>query len=379
MAEQSALILVVDDQEASRFVKTSLLRRAGFRVKEAGTGRDALDVASATSPDAILLDVHLPDISGLEVCRQLRRAHGEPVQILHISATALTDADRVRGLDSGADAYLTEPVGPDVLVATVRALLRVQAVKRELSAALERERAARLAADEANRVKEEFLATLSHELRTPLNTIMGWLWQLRRAADDEALRGRALDSMERATRLQLQLISDLLDVSRAAKGKLQLEMDDVQLHAIAAAAVDDVRREADAKHIEFDVRLEPIQITADPGRLQQILGNLIGNAVQYTPEHGAILVTTEREGQHAIVTVSDNGAGIDPDALPHIFDRFRQAEDASSSGHRGLGLGLTIVRELVHLHGGTVEARSAGIGRGSTFVVRLPRARRADT
>jgi signal transduction histidine kinase len=375
VADQPSLILVVDDHEAGRFAKSRILRQAGFRVSEASTGHDALDLTRVTSPDAILLDVNLPDLNGFEVCRRIRTDHGAPIQILQISATARTDSDRVRGLDAGADAYLTEPVSPEVLVATLRALLRVQAAERERSAALAREAEARRAADEANRIKDDFLATLSHELRTPLNAVMGWLWQLRRSPLDERIRERALESMERSVKLQMQLVNDLLDVSRAGRGKLELSREDVELHVVLAAAAEDIRQETVRAHIDLDLALQPIRLNADPARLQQIFGNLLGNAVRYTPEHGAIALTSEVDGGDAVVSVRDTGAGIDPDLLPFIFDRFRQSADAATQGHRGLGLGLTIVRQLVELHGGRIAARSAGIGQGSTFEVRLPGAR----
>ena len=219
-----ATILVVDDQDAGRFVKVQTLRRSGFIVIEAATGTDTLSLIASERPDLVVLDVNLPDMSGFDVTRRIRQSETGPptLQILQVSNTAVENEDRVRGLEQGADVYLTEPVDGTVLVATVQALLRVRRAETALADALQGERNARELAEQANRLKDEFIATLSHELRTPLNALMGWIWQLRNATLDEPARERALDSIERNARMQAQLINDLLDISRASKGKLQL-------------------------------------------------------------------------------------------------------------------------------------------------------------
>jgi signal transduction histidine kinase len=369
------VILVVDDQEPGRFAKAATLLRAGFRVEEAASGAEALEKATGLSPDVVVLDVNLPDMSGLEVGRQLRRASQSTaaLQILHVSGTAISSADRARGLDYGGDAYLTEPIDADVLVATVRALLRVRRAETELAHALERERAARQQVEQASQLKDEFIATLSHELRTPLNALMGWLWQLRHSRLDDQTRERALDSLERNARLQAQLINDLLDISRISRGKLRLEMRFVDLAAVIDGAVDSVRETIARRQIQLQVRAAPVIVGGDQARLHQVVANLLSNAVQFTPDGGAITVTLAAEDDSAVVSVQDTGVGIDPAFLPHVFDQFRQGEGRLSRKHGGLGLGLSVVKQLIDLHGGMVAVESRGVGLGATFSVALPR------
>ena len=372
---QASKVLVVDDEDAGRFVKGQILRRAGFSTIEASTGGDALALAAAEHPDLIVLDVNLPDISGLEVCRRLRASETGPpaLQILQISNTAVTPVDRVRGLEQGADVYLTEPVDGSVLVATVHALLRVRQAEAALAAALESERNARQVAEQASLLKDEFIATLSHELRTPLNALMGWIWQLRHTSLPEDARTRALDSLERNARMQAQLINDLLDVSRASKGKLQLEMRLLDLKGVVLAAIEFVRAAVEQKQLVLDQDLTSVWVAGDQSRLQQIVTNLLTNAVQFTPRNGRIAITLNSDGDAAVLTVHDTGTGIQPSLLPHVFDQFRQGEGVLSRKHGGLGLGLAVVKQLTDLHDGTVTVTSPGSGGGATFTVTLPR------
>jgi signal transduction histidine kinase len=369
-----ATVVVVDDQESNRFVKCQVLERAGLRVLAAATGGEGLAMIARESPDLVLLDVNLPDISGIEVTRRLRAGEkGLPaLQIVQISSTAVGTADQVQGLEQGADVYLTEPTSPLVLVATVNALLRVRRAEVALAEALNREREARGTAEEATRLRDEFLATLSHELRTPLNALMGWIWQLRHATLDPEKRERAFDSLERNARIQAQLINDLLDISRITKGKLQLEMRLVDICAVAEAAIESIKESAERKHIALVVDCETAWAAGDEARLQQIVSNLLTNAVQFTPEGGQIRLSVRNEGTSAVLRVQDTGAGIDPAFLPHVFDQFRQAEGGLSRKHGGLGLGLTVVRQLIELHNGSVTVESEGTGRGSTFTVKMP-------
>ena len=243
-----------------------------------------------------------------------------------------------------------------------------------IRAAYEQESAARAEAELANRLKDEFLATVSHELRSPLNSILGWARMLSEKRLDEEKSARAIEVIYNSARAQNQLIGDLLDVSRIITGKSRLEMRVVELPPIIEAAMDVVRPAADAKKIRLVSALDPAAgpVSGDADRLQQVVWNLLSNAVKFTPAEGQIEVRLEREGAHVTITVSDTGEGIEPEFLPFVFDRFRQFEGRPARAHGGLGLGLAIVRHLVELHGGTVSAASRGRGQGATFTVTLP-------
>lgn len=244
----------------------------------------------------------------------------------------------------------------------------------ELHASLVREQLARAEAETANRLKDEFLATVSHELRTPLNAIMGWSHILRNRRVDRATMERAFETIDRNAKSQAQLIEDILDVSRVVTGKLHLNMGPVDLAAVINSSIDSVQLAANSKKIQLVVMLDPSarHTFGDAGRLQQVIWNLLSNAINFTPIDGRVEVTVERMEQDVQISVSDNGAGINPSFLPFIFDRFRQADGTMTRRHGGLGLGLAIVRHLVELHGGTVKADSAGENCGSTFTIRLP-------
>jgi PAS domain S-box-containing protein len=246
---------------------------------------------------------------------------------------------------------------------------------------LESERAAREEAEEASRLKDEFLATVSHELRTPLTAIHGWALLLASGQLDAAGAARAVEIIERNARAQQQIINDLLDVSRIISGKMRLDVRRVGLGGVLSAAVESVRPAAQAKGIELQTRLEApaAEVPGDPERLQQVFWNLLSNAVKFTPAGGRVEVSLARADGHAEVTVSDTGQGISPDLRPYVFDRFRQGDASTTRRHAGLGLGLSIVRHLVELHGGTVRAESEGEGLGSTFTVELPLMRGAES
>jgi signal transduction histidine kinase len=371
----SNLILVVDDNDTSRYGKVRTLHRAGFEVVEAATGGEVLQLVRERSPRLVVLDVHLPDISGLEVCRQLKSDPAiASVLVLQVSATYVRDEDTVRALESGADASLTEPLDPPVLIATVRALLRARQAEDALRDALNREQAARALAESANRAKDEFLATLSHELRSPLGVILTWVTLLRSGRVDETRHPHALEVIERNTRLQVRLIDDLLDVSRIISGKMRLEMGSLDLATVITAALEAVRPAAQSKHIQLEVDVDPGfgPVSGDAARLQQVFWNLFANAIKFTNKGGRVAVGLDTADSKARVRIADTGRGIDPSVLPHIFERFRQADSSSTRSEGGLGLGLAIVRQLVELHGGTVEAESAGVGQGATFTVHLP-------
>jgi PAS domain S-box-containing protein len=242
---------------------------------------------------------------------------------------------------------------------------------------LARERAARGEAEASDRLKDEFLATVSHELRTPLTSILGWASILKAQGarnEDELLSG--LGSIERNARAQAQIVGDILDVSRIITGKLHIEPRPIELAALVQSAVDTMRPAAQAKAITLSTVLDPDAglVLGDPARVQQVVWNLVSNAIKFTPKNGSVEVRLARIDQYVEVSVKDDGMGISRPFLPHVFERFRQADSSKTRSHGGLGLGLAIVRHLVELHGGTVTAESDGEGRGALFTVRLPRA-----
>jgi signal transduction histidine kinase len=366
-------ILVVDDTETGRYAKARALRQAGFDVLEAATGTDALQLVAGRTPDLVVLDIQLPDINGWEVCTRVKALPEAPL-VLQVSATYVQEADTVKALEGGADACLTEPIDPAVLIATVRALLRMRFAEEALRQALTREQGLRQAAESANRAKDEFLATLSHELRSPLGTILTWVTLLREGGLGADRTRQGLDAIERSTQLQVKLIADLLDISSIILGKTKLDVGSVNLGAIGQAALDGVRAAADAKRLRLVLEVDPDlpRIAGDAMRLQQVVQNLCSNAVKFTPDEGKVVVRIRRIGAVAEIEVADDGKGVAAEFLPHIFERFRQADSSTTRREGGLGLGLAIVRHLVEMHFGTVEARSPGVGRGMTVVVRLP-------
>jgi PAS domain S-box-containing protein len=236
------------------------------------------------------------------------------------------------------------------------------------------EQEARTEAEAASRMKDEFLSTLSHELRTPLNAMLGWTYMLRSGRLDEPTLTRGLETIERNAKAQAQLIEDLLDVSHIITGKLRLKVDTVELPTVIEAAIDSVRLAAEAKGINIQTFFESraSRVAGDSDRLQQVVCNLLSNAIKFTPRGGQIEVRLESDPSHARITISDTGKGIRPDFLPHVFEQFRQADSTITRSYSGLGMGLAIVRHLVELHGGTVQAESKGEGQGATFTVNIP-------
>ncbi|MBP5972237.1 response regulator [Brasilonema sp. CT11] len=624
MSEPLVTVLHIDDNETNRYVVARVLRNAGFAVVEANTGEVGLEAIVEAKPDLVILDVQLPDISGFELCHQIKSNPATAnVPVLHLSAHFVESRDKAQGLNSGADAYLAQPVEPIELIATVRALLRIRraeelaldrvqewqttfdsirdgvglldgtgrfvrcnkamqkflskpfseiigsqhqdlmveslsgcnvnlflrvqethcreslvihtrgwwfsvrvdpvldkhgaftgavyiladitahrqaeialrsteerfrlllenvkdyaiffldqqgrltgwslgaqyilgyqeseilgqsgsciftpedlqqgADKKELEKAvtegraenerwhirkdgsrfwgsgivtplvdeagrlrgfckimrdfterkrledeqtqlLEREQEARSAAEAANRMKDEFLATVSHELRSPLNAMLGWIKLLNTRSFDAATTTRAMETIERSAKSQAQLVEDLLDVSRIIQGKLRLNVRPIELVGVIEAALETVRPAADAKEIQLQSVLNPTAglVAGDSDRLQQIVWNLLSNAIKFTPKGGRVQVRLECVNSHVEIKVTDTGRGISSDFVPYVFERFRQADGSTTRLYSGLGLGLAIVRHLVELHGGTVHAQSLGEGQGATFTVQLP-------
>ena len=490
------LILNVDDNEGARYAKTRILSRAGFVVIEAGNGAEAIERARISQPDLVLLDVNLPDLNGFEVCRRIKAApETSGVLVIHTSAAAVQSMDRVRGLEGGADSYLTEPIEPAELIAQVRALLRVRRAEGALRESEERFRqmaeniddvfwmldpssmqllyvspayrrlwgdaaheptptgrhwanhiypqdeaaveaayralatgvayeieyriarpdgeirwavergfpvrdarghiyrlagivndiserkANEIMLRDADRRKDEFLAMLAHELRNPLAPIRNAIELLDPSRSPsqqsfEAMRaviGRQVKHLSR-------LVDDLLDVARITQGKITLRQELVGLAAALEAAIETVRPALNRKGhtLTTDLPDEPLFVVGDGVRIAQVLGNILSNAAKYTPHGGDIHIEVREAGEDVLISVRDNGVGIAAETIPHIFDLFVQSEISLERSEGGLGIGLPLARTLVELHGGRIEAFSAGLGRGSEFVVRLPLTRLAD-
>jgi PAS domain S-box-containing protein len=476
-------VLVVDDDAPGRYALVHPLERAGFLVDQADTGRDALRLCAEKRPEAVVLDINLPDMDGREVCRRLKSsADCSAIPIVQVSATYRSDDDWATALERGADVFLPQPVPPAVLIATLNALLRTREVERrledtlhsitdayialddewrflalnrraeeilgvrteevrgrdawaghpdaapdiraqyeraraenrpvhfearstvldrwfeihayprpgrldiylrditdrkrtdeELARSLARERKLRAEAEAAGRAKDEFLAVLSHELRTPMNAILGWLTVLRSKATTPDLMAKAMDVIHRNVMAQNQLIVDLLDVSRIVSGKLVVEKRPLDAAEPVRAALETLRPVADAKGVKLEVSVPSgLVVSGDPDRLHQVAANLVANAVKFTPPGGTVSVKLSAEQAAAVLVVADTGEGIDAAFLPHVFERFRQADGSHTRRYRGLGLGLAIARYLTEEHGGSIHATSPGPGRGATFQVRIP-------
>ncbi|OUL30729.1 ATPase [Nostoc sp. T09] len=269
---------------------------------------------------------------------------------------------------------ITHIENKELILLLIEDITQQKQLEAERAQLLALEQTARAAAETANRAKDEFLSVLSHELRNPLNSLLGWAQLLRRTDLDAAIINQGLEAIERSANAQAQLIGDLLDISRISAGRLRLDAEPIKLVTVIEAAVEVVRLSAEAKNIQIETRLDRTdrRINADPNRLQQVFWNLLSNAIKFTPTGGRIAIALEYTDFHAQIQVNDTGRGIKADFLPFIFERFRQADGSRRRSNPGLGLGLSIVRHLVELHGGTVEAESPGEDQGATFTVRLP-------
>jgi len=368
-------ILLVDDDEIDRRAVKRLLRQAGMdaEVEEQPDRTGALAAAERRRFDCVLLDYRLPGTDGIALLRSLReRGIGIPV----VALTGQGDEEvAVELMKAGAADYLNKnSLTAERLERSLRYALAMFRAEDERRLLLEREHRARLEAQAANRAKDEFLATLSHELRTPLNAILGWSQLLASGQLTASTATRAIEIIERNTRLQVQLIDDLLDISRIITGNLRLELKPVSVGSVIDPAVESVLPSAGAKRVPIvrEIVNSGDAILCDPSRMQQVISNLLGNAIKFTPPGGTVTLSERREGSEIVLVVEDTGAGIAPQFLPHVFDRFRQQDPASTREHGGLGLGLSIVRHLVELHGGSIKAQSEGEGRGAAFTVKLP-------
>lgn len=371
-----ARILLADDNADMRDYLKHLLQ-PDYEVEVVTNGVAALAAAERQIPDLVLSDIMMPGVDGLQLLRQLRsQASTREVPIILVSARA-GEESRVEGLEMGADDYLIKPFSARELLARVRANLELSRLRKQAQAErAERiqQEAARVEAEVANRMKDEFLQVLSHEIRTPLNGMLGWVKMLSQGKLDRAATARALETIERNAKAQAKLVDDLLDVSRIIRGELRLEKHSLSLISVIKEAIETVRPQASGKDITIECMLDECAscVFGDASRLQQVVWNLLTNAVKFTPSGGRVEVSLETNGSDALLQVRDTGIGIKADFLPHIFDRFRQADTSTTRTYGGLGLGLAIVRHLMEMHQGTVQAHSPGLGLGTTFSVQLP-------
>jgi signal transduction histidine kinase len=371
------LVLVIEDNvEMSRFLVDCL--GDGYRVATAFDGHEGLEQAVALKPDCILTDVMMPVMGGEALVRALRALPElETIPIVVLTAKA-DDELRVRLLREGAQDYLTKPVVPEELCARVRNVVTLKRTRDVLQGAVSSQhRDLTVLADQlaaASRAKDEFLAVLSHELRTPLTPILTWSVLVRDHSLAAATREQGLLAIERNAKLQARVVDDLLDASRLITGKLRLNVRSIAVDPVVHAAIDSLRPAADAKGIRLEAVVDagPAMVSGDPERLQQVVWNLVSNAIKFTSRGGRIEVRLGQDDEHVRLVVTDDGAGIAPAMLPRLFDRFWQADSSITRAHGGLGLGLAVVRHLVELHGGSVHAHSEGEGRGATLTVTLP-------
>ncbi|HEV2836124.1 MAG TPA: response regulator [Pyrinomonadaceae bacterium] len=382
-------LMVVDDEESLRITTAAILEKEGYTVDTASSGDEAIVLLSNADYDLVLTDLHMEHGEGLTVLNEIRRTAPFTISVVLTGFASVESA--IAALQEGAYDYLVKPCDIEAMKHTIRrgvehrrlmlAEQKARADLEQLNLDLEQriiERTAeltRLNAElaEANRAKDVFLATLSHELRTPLTPVVGWIKLLRSGNLDTKSVAQALDAIERNAWLQARLIDDLLDTSRIATGKLQFEPRPTDLNVAVKAALDTVRAMAASRNIDLSVNLSPstLVVLGEPVRLQQIVWNILSNAIKFTEPGGKVRVTTDTEGVDARLVVEDTGVGIEPDFLPHVFDRFRQADGSTSRRHGGLGLGLAIADALAKMHGGRLEARSDGMGMGSSFTFRL--------
>jgi PAS domain S-box-containing protein len=350
-------VLVTDRDGRVTLINPAAERLTGWTERDA-CGQPVTEVFRALDPATRMRDERAP-VSDAGTAREhvLIRRDGIEHPIEHMQA-------RVRDRTG-------EVIGT---IKTFRDISRRKAIEAEREALLDSERSARTAADVANRLKDEFLTTLSHELRTPATGILGWVRLLKTGRMDDAQSRQALDALDRSARAQAVLLDDLLDMSRIVRGTFQLDLRPTDLRDVLKAAMETVKPAIMSKSIDLrvDVPADIPFVHADADRLRQVLWNLLTNAVKFTENGGSIRVAVVAEAGHVSIDVIDDGRGIDPEALPFIFDRFRQADGSTTRSYGGLGLGLAIVRHLMESHGGTVSAASEGSGRGSRFTIRLP-------
>ncbi len=386
-------ILLVDDQPGKLLTYEAMLGSLGENLLVANSGREALELLLKTEITVILMDVSMPDLDGFELAEMIR-AHPryDKTAIIFVSAVHLTDLDRLKGYHSGAVDYVSVPVIPDLLRAKVRVFIdlyrktreaeqltrelerRVQERTAELEASMQRQSALAEQLLYADRRKDEFLALLAHELRNPLAPVQNVVNIMQMKEIDDPEMRWCCNVLERQLRQLTRLVDDLMDVSRITHGKITLQREPVRLDEIIQNALEACRPLIDSHKHTVNVTMPEgvVQLTGDAARLTQVISNLLNNAAKYQRPNGVIDIILESVAGYACVTIRDRGIGMPPELLHDVFDLFAQGERTVDRSQGGLGVGLSLVKTLVEMHGGSVEARSDGIGKGSEFVVRLP-------
>ena len=367
------VLLVEDNPTDALLVEVALedMRAPAPQLTHVELLADAKNALESADYDVVLIDLSLPDSEGLGNFEKLQELAPETPMIV---LTGLSDESvAIAAIACGASDYLIK--GETQTALLERSIRYAIERKRNENGRLELVKAQieREEAEAANAAKDQFLATISHELRTPLNAIMGWTSLVRSGELDKETTEQALEVIERNARVQAQLIEDLLDVSRIISGNFRLEFGEIDLCGLIESTVVTFQPQLKEKQIDLQLDLQPIpELCGDPTRLQQVAWNLTSNAIKFTPAGGQVRISTERIGDRIVLEISDSGQGIAAEFLPHIFDRFRQADGSTTRRHGGLGLGLAIVRHIVELHHGAVAVRSAGVGQGTCFTVTLP-------
>ena len=379
-------ILMVDDQPAKLLTYETILGELGENLIKVSSAAEALQCLLDNEIAVVLVDVCMPDLDGYELAAMIRQhPRFQKTSIIFVSAVLMTDLDRLRGYECGAVDYVPVPVVPAILRAKVSIfaeLFRKTRALERLNSELEErvtERTSALEAttqalQEANHRKDEFLAMLAHELRNPLAPIRTAVQLLRLKELAEPHRNRARDVIERQVEHLVNLIDDLLDVSRITRGMITLQLEPVLIGAIVARAVETARPAIDAhRHLlEIELPDELISVEGDKTRLVQVIANILHNAAKFMDPGGRIRLSVRRDGQYVAIKIADTGIGIAPELVPRIFELFTQVHSKSERAQGGLGIGLALVRRLTEMHGGSVSVRSEGPGRGAEFTVKLP-------
>ncbi len=366
--------LLVDDLEENLLSLDALLRREGLTLLKARSGDEALELLLRHEVALAIVDVQMPGLNGFELAELMRgNERTRRVPIIFVTAGSADNQRRFRGYEAGAVDFIQKPIEPDILRSKADVFFELYRQRQQIAAQRDELELQAAALKEADRRKDEFLATLAHELRNPLAPLRHGLDVLRRNPDADAA-GDIREMMDRQLVHLVRLIDDLLDVSRVSEGKIELRREPVTLAGIVQSAIESSRPLVEQGHhrLSVDIDPEPLWAHADPTRLSQVVANLLNNAAKYTPAGGEIDVSVRRQANDGLITVADNGIGIPEGMQSQVFQMFTQIDDHQALAQGGLGIGLALVRQLVALHGGEVEAASAGPGKGSAFCVRLP-------